>query len=184
MKNWFLLTFLLLGTVLHAQNFVATSFHASDLLPRPYVFVGPEGMGSGYAPFALIGGAGVRIDSEHFILETEAWYDNGHKSGERGKPNPKGHDLGLVGSMYYRLPSVGHSAEAPAGASYRPPTRRKGHGVRRSAAARTSSSETARRSSASTSSPCGSALTMCCPAATGKTGRKGLRSWCIYPLPR
>jgi hypothetical protein len=55
MKNWFLLTFLLLGTVLHAQNFVAASFHASDLLPRPYVFVGPEGMGSGYAPFALIG---------------------------------------------------------------------------------------------------------------------------------
>jgi hypothetical protein len=29
-------------------------------------------MGSGYAPFAALGGAGVRIDSEHFILETEA----------------------------------------------------------------------------------------------------------------
>ena len=105
MKNWFLLTFLLLGSALHAQNFVASSFHASDLLPRAYVFAGAAGMGSGYAPFAALGGAGVRIDSEHFILETEAWYDNGHKSGERGKPNPKGHDRGLVGSMYYRLPS-------------------------------------------------------------------------------
>ena len=105
MKNWFLLTFLLLASALQAQNFVASSFHASDLLPRPYVFVGPEGMGSGYAPFAALAGAGVRIDSAHFILDTKAWYDNGHKSGEPGKPNPKGHDRGLVGSMYYRLPS-------------------------------------------------------------------------------
>jgi hypothetical protein len=61
-------------------------------------------MGSGYAPFAALGGAGIRIDSSHFILDTYAWYDNDHKS-ERGKPNPKGHDRGLVDNMYYRLPS-------------------------------------------------------------------------------
>jgi hypothetical protein len=68
MKNWFLLTFLLLGSALHAQNFVASSFHASDLLPRAYVFAGAAGMGSGYAPFAALGGAGVRIDSEHRLF--------------------------------------------------------------------------------------------------------------------
>jgi hypothetical protein len=59
MKNWFLLTFLFFGSALHAQNFVAGSFHASDLLPRPYVFAGPQGMGSGYAPFVALGGAGA-----------------------------------------------------------------------------------------------------------------------------
>jgi hypothetical protein len=46
MKNWFVLTFLLLGSALHAQNFVAASFHPSGLLPRPYVYARAEGMGS------------------------------------------------------------------------------------------------------------------------------------------
>lgn len=62
-------------------------------------------MGGGYAPFALIAGGGFRIDSTRLILETNGWYDNGHKVNDNTQPNPKGHDRGLVGSAYYRLPS-------------------------------------------------------------------------------
>jgi hypothetical protein len=104
MKHWFLLMFWLFASALQAQNVVAGSFHASDLLPHPFVYAGPEGMGSGYAPLAMLGGAGIRIDSSRFILETTAWYDNGHKR-DIGKPNPKGHDRGLEGAMYFRLAS-------------------------------------------------------------------------------
>jgi hypothetical protein len=86
---------LVLGSILYAQ----------DVIPRPYLYAGGEGMGSGYAPFALIGGGGFRIDSSHFLLDAVGWYDNGHKTNDNTQPNPKGHDRGLVGSAYYRLGS-------------------------------------------------------------------------------
>lgn len=62
-------------------------------------------MGGGYAPVAVLGGAGIRVDATRFILDANAWYDNGHKSAERGQPNPKGHDRGAEGSMYFRFAS-------------------------------------------------------------------------------
>jgi hypothetical protein len=74
-------------------------------MPRPYAFVGPEGMGGGYAPIAGVGGTGLRIDSPRFLLDTDASYDNGHKTNDNDQPNPKGRDRGLEGSAYYRLRS-------------------------------------------------------------------------------
>jgi hypothetical protein len=62
-------------------------------------------MGGGYAPFAAVGGAGFRIDSHRFLLDASGQYDNGHKVNDNDQPNPKGHNRGLVGSAYYRLPS-------------------------------------------------------------------------------
>jgi hypothetical protein len=86
---------LILGSVVHGQGIV----------PRPYAFAGPKQMGAGYAPMALVGGAGVRIDAHHFLLDANAWYDTGHKTGDNDQPNPKGRDRGLAGAAYYRLPA-------------------------------------------------------------------------------
>jgi hypothetical protein len=101
----FLPVMLLLSSGLFAQQFVTQQFTAHPFIPHPFVFAGPEGMGGGYAPFALLGGAGLRIDGTHFILDTSASYDNGHKTNDGTQPNPKGHDRGLAGSAYYRLAS-------------------------------------------------------------------------------
>lgn len=95
MRHYFVLIVLLGGSALYAQN----------LIPHPYVYFGPEGMSAGYAPVALLAGAGLRIDSKHFIFDANANYDNGHKTNDNTGINEKGHDRGLVGSMYYRLPS-------------------------------------------------------------------------------
>jgi len=85
--------------------FYAPVLCGQDLVPHPYAFAGGEGMGAGYAPVAILGGAGLRVDSKHMLLDTDAWYDNGHKKNDGQEPNPKGHDRGLVGSAYFRLPS-------------------------------------------------------------------------------
>ena len=63
-------------------------------------------MGGGYAPFAALGGAGLRLDSKRFLLDTNGQYDNGRKVNDNDQPNPKGHDRALVGSAYYRFPSA------------------------------------------------------------------------------
>lgn len=62
-------------------------------------------MGGGYTPVALVGGAGLRIDSRRLLLDTNASYDNGRKTNDNDQPNPKGRDRGLNGSAYYRLSS-------------------------------------------------------------------------------
>jgi hypothetical protein len=49
--------------------------HGQGMLPHPYAFAGPKQMGAGYAPFAVVGGAGVRVDSNHFLLDANTWYD-------------------------------------------------------------------------------------------------------------
>jgi hypothetical protein len=90
-----LLPVLILGSAVCAQ----------DMIPRPYAFIGGEGMGGGYAPFAAIGGGGFRIDSDRLVVDAQAWYDNGHKVNDNDQPNPSGHDRGLVSAAYYRLPS-------------------------------------------------------------------------------
>ena len=74
------------------------SFH----VPTP---CGAKADGWRARPFALIGGAGFRIDSNRFLLDADAWYDNGRKTDDDDQPNPKGRDRGLDGSAYYRLPA-------------------------------------------------------------------------------
>jgi hypothetical protein len=95
MRRYSVLLTLICGSMLYAQN----------LVPRPYAFAGGESMGGGYSPFAAIGGGGFRIDSKRFLLDANGWYDNGRKVNDNDQPNPNGHDRGLVGSAYYRLPS-------------------------------------------------------------------------------
>lgn len=63
-------------------------------------------MGGGYAPFAEVGGAGLRIDSKHFLVDADGQYDSGRKVNDNDQPNPSGHERGLVGSAYYRLPGA------------------------------------------------------------------------------
>jgi hypothetical protein len=83
-----------------------TALSAQKLVPHPFVYAGGELMGGGgYAPLAAIGGTGLRIDSKHFLLNTEAWYDNGHKTNDNTGLNPKGHDRGLDGTAYFRTSS-------------------------------------------------------------------------------
>jgi len=62
-------------------------------------------MGGGYARFAEVGGAGFRIDAKRFLLDVSGQYDSGRKVNDNDQPNPKGHERGLVGSVYYRLPA-------------------------------------------------------------------------------
>jgi hypothetical protein len=77
----------------------------TSLVPRPFVYSGLELNGAGYAPLAGTAGVGLRVDSLHLLANTEASYDNAHKSNDNDQPNPKGHDRGLDGSSYYRLSS-------------------------------------------------------------------------------
>ncbi len=96
MRRYAVLFPLICGTLLLAQ----------DLIPRPYAFAGAESMGGGYAPFAALGGAGLRLDSKRFLLDANGQYDNGRKVNDNDQPNPKGHDRALVGSAYYRFPAA------------------------------------------------------------------------------
>jgi hypothetical protein len=75
------------------------------LVPRPFLYAGAGLMGGGYAPLAAEAGAGLMIDSRHFLGLAEGSYDNGRKTNDNDQPNPKGHDRGLVGAAYFRLSS-------------------------------------------------------------------------------
>ena len=79
--------------------------YAQKPIPRPFLYVGADLMGAGYSPLAFEGGVGFQIDSRRFLMDASAYYDNGHKTNDGVQPNPKGHDRGLIGSAYYRLPS-------------------------------------------------------------------------------
>jgi hypothetical protein len=105
MRSYIFLMFLFAASALHAQNFIDAALSSSPLIPRPYIFGGPALMGGGYAPLALEAGAGIRIDSEHFLLDASAMYDNGRKANDNHQPNPKGHDRSLDATMYYRFSS-------------------------------------------------------------------------------
>jgi hypothetical protein len=82
-----------------------TPLLAQQIMPHPFAYGGLSLMSGGYAPLAANGGAGLRIDSQHFLLSAEAWYDNGHKTNDNNQPNPNGHDRGLVGTSSFRLSS-------------------------------------------------------------------------------
>jgi hypothetical protein len=75
------------------------------LFPRPFAYTGLGLMGGGYSPLAAEAGAGLRIDSQHFLASAEGTYDNGHKTNDNDQPNPNGHDRGLIGLADFRLSS-------------------------------------------------------------------------------
>jgi hypothetical protein len=77
----------------------------TSLFPRPFFYAGAAIMGGGYAPLAGEAGAGLRIDSQHFLVSAEGTYDNGHKTNDNDQPNPSGHDRGLIGLADFRLSS-------------------------------------------------------------------------------
>jgi hypothetical protein len=78
---------------------------AQDLVPRPYAYGGLEGLNGGYAPLALLGGTGVRVDSEHLLVNAQIWYDNARKVNDGCQPNPSGHHVGVDGGAYLRFSS-------------------------------------------------------------------------------
>src|SRR5581483_10999396 len=79
MRSYIFLTMLLCALPTLAQNSSQPSFDVHELLPRPFIFGGAEGMGANYHPFALLGGAGFRVDSDHLILDLNGSYDDGRK---------------------------------------------------------------------------------------------------------
>ena len=105
MRNYVLLIILSLPSTLHAQSFIDSALQSHPLMPHPYVFAGPVLMPGGYASLAGEAGAGLRIDSEHLLLDAHALYDNGHKAKDNTGPNPKGHDRSVDGSLRYRFAS-------------------------------------------------------------------------------
>jgi len=61
-------------------------------------------MGANYHPFALLGGAGFRVDSDHLILDLNGSYDNGRKD-NADAGDSTGYDRGLNGEMYFGIAS-------------------------------------------------------------------------------
>lgn len=106
MRNYIFLILLFAASPLVAEDFIHPAAQSRALLPHPYAFVGPElMMRGGYFPFAAFAGAGIRIDSEHFLLDANANYDNARKTNDNCQPNPKGHHRRLEGSLYFRFSS-------------------------------------------------------------------------------
>jgi len=90
------LTILVCSSALTAQQ---------NYLPRPYILVGPTLESAGYAPLGSTGTTGVRIDGQHFLLDTNVWYDTARKTDDNDQPNPKGHTRGAVVGIYFRMTS-------------------------------------------------------------------------------
>lgn len=105
MRGYILLILLSVPSALTGQSFIDQALNSHPLIPHPYAFLGPVAMPNGYAPLAMEGGAGLRIDSEHFLFDGYVLYDNGHKERDKTEPNPKGHDRGIGAIMRYRLHS-------------------------------------------------------------------------------
>jgi hypothetical protein len=100
----------IVGTQAFAQNAVLAPA-ASDsgpsfpkiTWPRPFIYGGLGLNGGGYTPASGKVGAGLRIDSDHFIWMANAAYDNAHKSNDNTLNNQKGHERSLESSIYYRF---------------------------------------------------------------------------------
>lgn len=63
-----------------------------QLFPHLFTYAGPELMGGGYRSVAGDLGAGFRIDSQRFLFDASASYDNGRKTNDGTGSNPHGHD--------------------------------------------------------------------------------------------
>jgi hypothetical protein len=84
----FALFMLVLPGIAHGQ---------APLYPTPYVQGTLSLMPGGYAAVAVGGGAGIEWNTKHFILDSLAAYDNGHKTNDGTVDNRKGHDRYLRG---------------------------------------------------------------------------------------
>jgi len=91
MKSVFRIICLFLATACFGQSY-----------PRPYLNAGVDLMPAGYANLALQGGGGIMLESPHFVFDSYAGYDNGHKTNDNTPNNYKGHDRFLRGFAGYK----------------------------------------------------------------------------------
>jgi hypothetical protein len=71
--------------------------------PRPFLLAGAGLNGGGYQTVSGLGGAGLMLDSKHFAWHGEGYYNAARKTNDGTGNNPKGHDRGLVSSVYLRF---------------------------------------------------------------------------------
>jgi hypothetical protein len=74
-----------------------------ERIPHPYVGVDFNLMPAGYAPFAFGFGGGLMYDTPHFILDSFAGYDTGHKENDATSNNNRGHDRFLRGTASFKF---------------------------------------------------------------------------------
>jgi hypothetical protein len=73
--------------------------------PQPYVYGGLGlNRGGGYSLASGNVGIGLMMNTQHFIWNAVATYDNARKVADGTGNNPKGHDRGLASSAYYKFP--------------------------------------------------------------------------------
>ena len=72
-------------------------------IPYPYFATGPSLMGAGYSAFAWRVEGGLTGESNHFVMNGDAAYDNGRQVNDGDQPNPKGHDRYLNAGLYGRF---------------------------------------------------------------------------------
>jgi hypothetical protein len=75
----------------------------SAQVPRPFVYGGASLNGGGYKPLSALGGAGVSLDSKHFVWQADAAYKMARKTNDGTSLNLKGHTRELSSSAYYRF---------------------------------------------------------------------------------
>lgn len=74
--------------------------------PQPYIYGGLGlSRGGGYGLASVEVGVGVMINTQHFIWNAVATYDNAHKVADGTGNNPKGHDRRVATSAYYKSPT-------------------------------------------------------------------------------
>ena len=87
---------LLLSGMVFAQSSAPTT-------PRPFIEGSFNLMPGGYYPIAFGFGGGVMWDTNHFIFDSLAAYDNGRKTNDATVNNIKGHDRYLRGLASYKF---------------------------------------------------------------------------------
>lgn len=89
--------------VLFAVLFLVMTVSAfGQSFPRPYVVGGFNLMPAGYASTSFGTGGGIMWDQPHFVLDTYAGYDTGHKDNDGTSDNYSGHDRYLRGFGSYK----------------------------------------------------------------------------------
>jgi hypothetical protein len=74
--------------------------------PQPYIYGGLGlSRGAGYGLASANIGVGLMVNTQHFISDAVATYDNGHKVADGTGNNPQGHDRGLATNAYYKFPA-------------------------------------------------------------------------------
>jgi hypothetical protein len=73
--------------------------------PQPYIYGGLGlSRGAGYGLASANIGVGLMVNTQHFISDTVATYDNGHKVADGTGNKTQGHDRGLATNAYYKFP--------------------------------------------------------------------------------